>query len=287
MLAISRASSYKSKSVTKVSIDRLNHDLPEEPKYGDIAWRVNTELFPHKIDSRKVFVDTTWLTFTSRMAGFGGIIVDDYMGDVSEHTADVTGIGNIFNDGTIAGGVSLSHAKAETEKSHLDRSKQKYPIEECNWPVLNIGLNRIEISEIIADKKHHFGGSNEELFAHELNLSIRQAMLEGAKDNLMRKNPLSKAVTLAHLNSLVALALIQHPAIALGLFTNMNLIPHVMLYSIYRYLPENFDEYGRRGKMLNNKRWSLFASSIQPDRLAVTAAALYSKPIVTAKPVEK
>ncbi|HEX8762487.1 MAG TPA: hypothetical protein VF733_01890 [Candidatus Saccharimonadales bacterium] len=233
-----------------ISIAELPPTINEENR---LAW--NVQLPPH-IDAERLEINTTRLARFGRIAGFSGVIIDEYIGE--QTTYETPAVGGVFNDGTAAGVGSAKANKVERYKcARLSTKEERELPPQYRWPVARVSINRPELTRNIIDKKKD--KDDHQIWAEQLDSVLRRGLLRNAHlatgDN---SHELAGILGSYGGGQLVVGTVFQEP-LFFGLWAT---VYGASLAFERKALKTNFQE----------RRLSLFPWGLQYDRLALAAA---------------
>lgn len=258
-------------------------ELPQEldeSRRTPIAWQFEPGMH---VDRDAIGVNVPGMQRIARAAGFGGIVVRQYFGDTTQYKLEGGSITSLGQDGTATGGASMSVARAEGERSSVQRvNREQLP--NYQWPVASLEINRSELAQRIGDLTRQ-GMGGDQAWARELNRSLKRGLRSAIKDKLQldaTSTPYRSLVDGSYLGTALttvpAMAFI-HPLSAVVMYP----VTYASLaaYEAFRNLQVTGDT------QIDQKRWSLFFGPVQPDRLALASVMAATAKLAKHKPRNK
>lgn len=157
-------------------------ELPSElsdPVHGGIAWQFNTSTY---VDQSAIHLNVPATSRRLRMAGFGGLIVQEYFGDTTEFTITDQRVMGVNEDGSAEGTATGVVSKAETEKVSIEDDEGLFPA--YRRPTATLTINRNELASRLSDRINNKGQEQDEAWAAELDRSLRRGILQAAYKKL-------------------------------------------------------------------------------------------------------
>ncbi|HEX8763359.1 MAG TPA: hypothetical protein VF733_06420 [Candidatus Saccharimonadales bacterium] len=242
----------------------------ETDREGFLEWNIN---LPSHVDQERLQIHEGRVKLIGRFAGFGGVTVSEYQGNVT--TYDAPAIGGIFNDGTAAAAGTAAATEAKRERSMLQYDG---PVLAQNylWPQATVSINRAEVGSRVATHVRN-GHDDQKAWAYELNASLQRGLRSAAKQNIYDKNDPTDVFG----SSMTATALIVG---SLPPVNTLSIFP-LTIATIYWGIQYRVESLINNTSMENpprfiDRRWSIFPSvSFNPDRYAL-ASLVTTLPLV-------
>jgi len=157
-------------------------ELPSElsdPVNGGIAWQFNTSTY---VDQSAIHLNVAATSRRLRMAGLGGLIVQEYFGDTTGFTVTDHRVRGVNEDGSTEGTATGVVSKAETEKVSIEDNEGLFPA--YRRPIATLTINRNELASRLSDRINNQGQEQDKAWAAELDRSLRRGILRIAYKKL-------------------------------------------------------------------------------------------------------
>lgn len=244
--------------------------VQERQAQGEAFLHWDIKLPPH-IEPERLELNTKLLAGIGRVAGFGGIHLDEYVGEQTAFEAPA--IGGMFGDGTAAAAGAGKVAKVKSETSSLRGLRNDLP-RHYQWPTAHVAINRPEMVSRIATRTTE-GREDHQAWASELNGCLQRGLRNAAKQNLIPPSDFWDKYT----GAVVGFSLFSittPPSTPLGVSLSAGVLLFVHGAELAREKQDHLN--------LTDRRWSLFANgSVQLDRYAAVSL-LTTLPLVRSQP---
>ncbi len=246
--------------------DVTDHELPP------LSWGVT---LPDGV-AESLVVNTTAIRRIHRVGAFAASIVSEYQGDTTEYSHNITSVGM---DGSATAGRSMVTRRAELGRAEIHYRPDVGPNVTYGMAVVRHSVNRAEIASRISDEVR-VGTPRPEAWASVLDASLRESYEKAAREHLLRLGGSAPRIAIVTMLGPAMAAIggleTQNPVLvgsAVGVIALANFAQYAESMELSRHL----------GKNPIDKRWSIIPGKTQPDRYALTRAALATHRLI--KPI--
>lgn len=246
-----------------VPVTELDELTPETP----VRWNFS---LPPSIDAERITLNISRLNTLHRIGGVAGSVIYDYQGERTEYTPGITGINA---DGTAAATTAGAVHKAEETDTNLLELFPPFIQRQYGKVIAAYGLNKAEMVSTISDAVRSGKTDREQIWAQQLDKTLRTSVRKAGRENLITRNPLFiKALDTFWLTSGISVyatdILSQHVNPWDAAF------PFAWSVNLGVQLLTNRLQTG--DTLIKERRWSMAPNGFQPDRyIALSALSRY------------